>query len=154
MSKQTTKKLSEKDAGQVLQGIYNPAGTISVDGFVSSKVGAKLTRTAVSSSIDDFRYLDVFCEETVSVSSSSAVIQFTDELNQLLSAGQYLFGADIPKNTTVLSFDREAKTITMSADATGDSSSEDLKIANLLQRMRVTYDGSTHDNVDDVERLD
>ena len=154
MSKQTTKKLSEKDPGQVAQGIYNDAGTISVDGFISSKVGAKITRTVVSATVDDYRYLDVFNEHIVSVSSGSPLINFNLDLPEYLEIGQYLIGSDIPANTTVLSFDREAKTITMSQNASGSSSSEDLKIANLLQRLRLTFSNSNHDEMNDVERLD
>ena len=154
MSKQTTKRLSEKDANQVLQGVYNEAGTISVDGFVASKVGAKITRTEVDASTEDYRFFDIFSSNTVSVNSGSPTIQFSDELDQLVEEGQYVFGNDIPANTTINSFDRDTRTITMSANATGTNASESLKIANLLQRIRITYDSSAKANVDEVERLD
>jgi hypothetical protein len=154
MSKQTTKPLSQKDGNQVLQGIYNESGTVSVDGFVSSKVGAKVTRTVISSTIDDYRYFDVYDEQVVSVSSGSATVQFIEDLPQTLEIGQYLFGTDIAANTTILSFNRELKTVTMSANATGTDATEDLKIANLLVRLRLEFNNANHDEINDVERLD
>lgn len=153
MTIETTKLNSDRDAAQVLQGIYNNNGTISTDGFASSKVGAKITRTAVSSTIEDYRYLDVLHSEIVGTTNASAVLQFADEPFQLLRIGQYVFGTGIPANTTIISFDLQAKTATMSANATA-TGTPTIKFANLLQRLRVEYDNSSHDNVDDVERLD
>lgn len=148
----TSKKLSEKDAAQVLQGVYNASGTISVDGFAVSKVGAKIVRTAVSSTIDDFRYLDVFHSEVASTTNTSDIIGAIGSL-EFIRVGQYVFGTGIPANTTIIAIDPDAQEIQLSANATA-TGTPTLKFANLLLRLRITYDNASHDNVDDVERLD
>lgn len=55
----TTKSLSERDANQVLQHAHNDVnGTIGVDGFIVGKVGRKITRTAISGTIEDYEFFE------------------------------------------------------------------------------------------------
>ncbi len=53
------KPMAKIDGQQVLKEIFNQADhSITTAGFVSSKVGAKITRTAQSSTVDDYSYFD------------------------------------------------------------------------------------------------
>lgn len=80
----TTKPLSDRDANQVLQHVHNNVNaTLGVDGFIVGKLGRKITRTVISTTVEDYEFFD---------------------------------------GTT------------------------------LLYKIRVTYDNSAHDNVDQVER--
>lgn len=55
----TTKPLSERDANQVLQHVHNNVNsTLGVDGFIVGKVGRKITRTAVSGTIEDYEFFE------------------------------------------------------------------------------------------------
>jgi hypothetical protein len=55
----TAKQFSEYDDVQILQKAYNPKdATLAVGGFLTGKVGHKVIRTAVSSTVDDFTYYD------------------------------------------------------------------------------------------------
>ena len=55
----TTKRLSEFDANQTLQGSYNDVNaTISVDGFVTGKVNRAVDFVSVSSTIDDLQFTE------------------------------------------------------------------------------------------------
>jgi hypothetical protein len=56
---ETTKKLSEKDYSQTLQGAYNEVDkTLSVNGFIVGKVGHKVVRTDYLTTGDDFSFYD------------------------------------------------------------------------------------------------
>jgi len=53
------KQMSEKDANQVLMSAYSDTdATIAVSGFVSSKVGARITRSVISPTVDDYSFYD------------------------------------------------------------------------------------------------
>jgi hypothetical protein len=53
------KPMAKIDGQQVLKEVFNqPDHSITVSGFISSKVGNKIERTPVSSSIDDYSYFD------------------------------------------------------------------------------------------------
>lgn len=55
----TTKSLSERDASQVLQASYNDVNdTLAVDSFVAGKIGRKIARTVISTTIDDYSYYE------------------------------------------------------------------------------------------------
>ena len=57
MSNKTDKSLSDRDASQILQMAGNETdATLSVSGFISAKVGNKVTRTVISSTIDDYSF--------------------------------------------------------------------------------------------------
>ena len=56
---ETSKKLSEKDYSQTLQGAYNEVDkTLSVNGFIVGKVGHKVIRTDYLTTGDDFSFYD------------------------------------------------------------------------------------------------
>lgn len=56
---ETSKKLSEKDYAQTLQGSYNEVDkTLSVNGFIVGKVGHKVVRTDYLTTGDDFSFYD------------------------------------------------------------------------------------------------
>lgn len=53
------KPLAKIDGQQVLKEVFNNGDhSITVAGFISSKVGARITRTAVNSTTDDYSYFD------------------------------------------------------------------------------------------------
>lgn len=55
----SSKVPSELDQTQIIQRVYNPAEkTLAVGGFVAGKLGHKVEREIVSSTIDDFHYKD------------------------------------------------------------------------------------------------
>lgn len=55
----TTKPLSEYDADQVLQKIYNKEdASITTNGFLVGKIGHKVVRTAQSGTVDDYSFYD------------------------------------------------------------------------------------------------
>jgi len=55
----TSKPLSSADGDQVLRGIHNPdSGAIAVEGWVTGKVGRKITITAFSATVDDIEFLE------------------------------------------------------------------------------------------------
>lgn len=149
----STKPLSERDAGQVLQAAFNDnEKSISVTSFASSKVGATITRTVVSGTVDDYRYLDVVFTQTGDTSSGSpVVVGLSNVLNGDLQVGQYVLGSNIPANTVILSLDSESQ-ITLSGNASS-STSTSLQFANLLYLLEITYDNSNHDNVNMTQRL-
>lgn len=150
---QSTKPFSEFDANQVLQKAASNDSTLAVNGFVNNKVGHKITRTIISSTIDDMRFLDVIQTKTGTTSNGSAVIAFPNvNLLDFAKVGQYVFGAGIPANATVLSVDSNTQ-ITISANATA-SASVSIKFANLLCRLRIEYSDASHTDTNDVERLD
>lgn len=150
----STKTLSERDSGQVLQAAFNDnEKSLSVTSFAASKVGATITRTIVSSTVDDFRYLDVVATQTGSTHSNAVITGLSNLLspNSQIVVGQYVFGANIPANTTVLSVDSETQ-VTLTNNASS-SISTSLQFANLLYLLEITYDDSSHDNVNMVQRL-
>lgn len=56
---ETSKRLSEKDYSQTLQGAYNEVDkTLSVNGFIVGKVGHKVVRTDYLTTGDDFSFYD------------------------------------------------------------------------------------------------
>ena len=56
---ETSKKLSEKDYAQTLQGSYNDVDkTLSVNGFIVGKVGHRITRTDYLTIGDDYSFYD------------------------------------------------------------------------------------------------
>lgn len=55
---ETTKRLADYDQTQIMQKIYNPDGSIAVGSFLAGKVGHKVERTAISSTIDDYSFYD------------------------------------------------------------------------------------------------
>lgn len=56
---ETSKRLSEKDYSQTLQGAYNEVDkTLSVNGFIVGKVGHKVVRTDYLTTGDDFNFYD------------------------------------------------------------------------------------------------
>ena len=53
------KPMAKIDGQQVLKEVFNQGDhSITVAGFISSKVGAKITRTAVNATTDDYSYFD------------------------------------------------------------------------------------------------
>lgn len=53
------KPLAKIDGQQVLKEVFNNGDhSITVAGFISSKVGARITRTAINSTTDDYSYFD------------------------------------------------------------------------------------------------
>lgn len=55
----STKIPSEFDQVQIIQRVYNKEEkTLAVGSFVAGKVGHKIEREIVSSTIDDFKYYD------------------------------------------------------------------------------------------------
>lgn len=147
----SSKTLSERDPGQTLQAAFNDNDkSLSVSSYVVSKVGAKITRTISSSTVDDFRYLDVTFTKS-GTENGTAVITGLTQVRDHVQVGMYVFGTNIPANTTVLSIDSDTQvTLTASASSSG---SDTLQFANLLYLLRVTYDDSAHDNVNIVERI-
>lgn len=148
----SSKPTSTADANQTLQNTYNESDkTFSTSGYVTSKVGAKITRTAVSGVIDDFRFLDVVQTQNGTTVNTSPVITGLPRTNFLL-VGMYVIGTGIPANTKILSVDSNSQ-ITLDANATANATVS-LQFANLLYKLRITYDTVTHDNVDIAERVE
>ena len=55
----TTKTLSQLDENQVQRSIYNDtSGAIAVEGWVTGKIGRKITITAFSATVDDVEFLE------------------------------------------------------------------------------------------------
>lgn len=151
----SSKIISDYSGDQVLRkAANNEDGSISVSGFVASKVGAKVTLTIVQSSpaIDDYRYFDVVQTQTGTTSSGFPTVTGFTNAQIDFTVGQYLFGTGIPENTTVLSIDSNSQ-ITMSANATA-SGSTSIKFANLLYRIRLQFDDADRTNLLDAERLE
>lgn len=56
---ETSKRLSEKDYQQALQGSYNDVDkTLSVNGFIVGKVGHRITRSDYLTVGDDYSFYD------------------------------------------------------------------------------------------------
>lgn len=148
----SSKTLSKRDPNQVLQAVYNEEdSTLGTSGFLDLKAGHKISRYAVSSTIEDFRYFDVVFTKNGGLTSGLATVTGISGTRSL-SVGQYVFGTGIQSLTTIASIDSDSQiTLSLNATATGTNS---LKFANQLKRIRITYDNATHDNVDDSERLE
>lgn len=150
----STKRMSEKDFGQILRSAYSDEDkTISTSGFLDGKVGHRMQTTTVSSTIDDTRYFDEVSVQTCTLNSNTTVnVPNTGSL----SVGQYVLldlgEAGIPLNTTIASIDSEVQ-ITLSAAATV-SGSYSVHFANLLKRLRIVYNNSTHDILLDAARVE
>jgi len=155
MSDVTSKPLSEKDFGQVLQkAANNNDGTIGTSGFAALKVGHKVYRDIVQTTpaIDDFYSLDIVKTQNITTTNLSAVVTGLTNAQVDLKVGQYVFSVNVPVLTQILSIDGPDQ-ITLTAAATA-SGSVSTKFANLLIRLRVEYDDAARSNVDSVERLD
>lgn len=151
----SSKRLSEYSNDQVLRKAQNNEdGSISVSGFVASKVGAKVTLTIVQASpaIDDYRYLDVVQTQNGTTSIGLPTVTGFSNAKADFQVGQYVIGTGIPANTTILSVDSNSQ-ITMSANATA-SGSVSIKFANLLYRIRLEFDDADRTNLLDAERLE
>ncbi len=145
----STKDASSLDSSQTLQGAFNDNDSSFVtSGFITAKVGHKITRTVVSPTIDDMRYFDIVVTRTSTTTNTSAVISGLAKTEDL-AVGQYVFGTGIPTNTTISSIDSSSQ-VTLSAVATA-SGTVSLQYANSLMTLRITYDG-TRTNVDVIER--
>lgn len=148
---QTTKPFSEQSQEQVIKKAQNNDGTLGINGFVAGKVGHKIRKTTVSGTQEDYRFFDIVNTSDATTSSGQPTLtNIVSTLNLLV--GQYVFGTDIPDNTTILSIDSQTQ-VTLSNNATG-SSTTTVKFANLLQRLRIEYNNSDHDEFIDCERLD
>lgn len=148
----TTKPMSEKDFNQVMRSAFNDEDkTLSTSSFVSGKVGHKITLTVVSTTVDDFRYLDAVNTKTGSLSSGSPIVQGLSNTNEL-SVGQYVYHADVPANTKILSIDSLSQ-ITLTNNATNTTSAS-LQFANLLYRIQIVYTDASHSTVSSVERVE
>ena len=59
MSNSTSKPMSNLSGENTLRGAFNDQdSTLAVSGFVTAKVGHKIVRTVVSSTIDQFSFYD------------------------------------------------------------------------------------------------
>lgn len=55
----TTKPISNEDSNNVLRYAFNDKDrTIAVGGFISTKIGHKVTRTVISPTVDDYSFFD------------------------------------------------------------------------------------------------
>lgn len=55
----TTKRLSEYDADQILQKAYNaPDASLTVNSFLAGKVGHAVERTEISPTIEEYSFYD------------------------------------------------------------------------------------------------
>lgn len=150
----SSKQMSEKDFGQVLRSVFSDEDkTISTSGFLDGKVGHRMQITTVSTTIDDNRFFDEVSIQTCTLNSNTTV----DVPNTgSLIVGQYVLldlgTAGIPLNTTIASID-SATQITLSAAATV-SGSYSVHFANLLKRIRLVYNNSSHDILLDAARVE
>lgn len=148
----SSKTMSDRDMAQTLRNAYTEEDkSLTTSGFITAKIGHKITRTVVSSTIEDYRYLDVVVTRNGTTSNGFPEITGLDKTIDL-AVGQYVFGTGIPQNAKILSIDSPSQ-ITLDQNATA-SGTVSLKIANLLYRFRVEYDNASHDNVNDSERLE
>lgn len=154
----TSKRLSDADSNQIIQKISNlQNGTIATGGFVHLKVGHKVTRTTVSASpwIEDYREHDVVQTYTGTVAIGLATITGINNTSQLI-VGQYVFNntttSGFPKNTTIVSIDSDSQVTVSNVSTVAGSNS--IQYANLLTRVRLTYDDASKTNLEITERLE
>ena len=155
MADVSSKKMSEKDGMQVLKAAFNDTDyTISTSGFLDGKVGHRIKTVNVSSTIDDNYFFDEINVETATFANSSPVVTVGNTIN--FKVGQYVLldvgNAGIPTGTTILSIDSSTQ-ITMSASFTGSSGNQNLHAANLLKKLRLFFNNSTHDILLDAARV-
>jgi len=82
---ETSKRLSEKDYQQTLQGSYNEVDkTLSVNGFIVGKVGHKVVRTDYSTTGDDFSFYDgatlLYTIRVNYTTSSKAILDYVERI--------------------------------------------------------------------------
>lgn len=155
MSDVSSKSLSQKDSGQILRAAFNDNDmTLSTSGFLDGKVGHRLKTKTVSATVDENLFFDEVYVESVSFTNGSAVVTVPDTIN--FKVGQYLLldvgTAGIPDDTTILSIDSSTQ-ITMSASFTASTGTYTLHSANLVKRIRLAYNNSTHDLLLDAARI-
>lgn len=149
--------MSQKDGMQVLRNAYNDTdATISTSGFVDTKVGARIKTITISATMDENQFFDEINIETCTFTTGSPVVTVTN--TDLLVVGQYVLldigTAGITNGTKILSINAPASQITMTANFTGATGSYTGHFANLLKRIRLLYDNSTHDNLLEAARVE
>ena len=70
-NEQTSKTFTEYDQQQVIKKVYNPDGTLGVNGFLAGKVGHKVRLEQVSATVDVFRFYDIQLTTTGNLSVGS-----------------------------------------------------------------------------------
>ena len=155
MSNVSSKASSSKDGMQVLKFAFNENDmTISTSGFLDGKVGHRLKTKTVSPTIDENLYFDEVNVVSATFTNSSAVVTVPSTIN--FQVGQYVLldvgVAGIPDDTVILSIDSSTQ-ITMSAAFTASGTTENLRVANLLKRLRLSYNNSNHDILLDASRI-
>lgn len=147
----STKLQSQRDPNQTLQFAFNDNDkSLSISSFVMSKVGAKVVRTIISATIDQYSFLDVVYTDSGTLNSTMDVTGLTGVLNNV-AIGQVVFGTNIAAGTVVSALVSDTE-ITLNQNASGSGSST-LQFANLLYTLQITYDDASHDNVNIVERI-
>lgn len=156
MSDITSKQMSEKDGMQVLRQSFNDNdATISTSGFLDGKVGHRIKTEAITANMDENSYFDEITVKTCTLTLGSAIVIVPNtidlELNQfvLLDVGT----SGIPDNTKILSIDSNTQ-ITLTAAATAATGPYTVHFANLLKRIRILYNNSTHDILLDAARVE
>jgi len=79
----TTKNFSEFDANQIIQKIFNEAGMICTEGWVTGKVGRKITYSIVTTNVEDDTQRNEYVEDGVVLLVLDTV--FTDGTRTSLS---------------------------------------------------------------------
>ena len=156
MSNVSSKQMTDADASQVLRSAFNDNDmTISTSGFLDGKVGHRLKTKAVSATIDENLFFDQISNQTCTFTNGSAVVVVPNTIN--LAVGQYALldvgTAGIPDDTTILSIDSSTQ-ITLSANFTNTTGSYTGHFANLVKRIRILYNNSTHDILLDAARTE
>lgn len=155
MADVSSKSLSQKDGMQVLRAAFNDNDmTISTSGFLDGKVGHRLKTKIVTAVIDENLFFDTVSSDSSTFTNGSAVVIVPDTVN--FKVGQYVLlpvgESGIPDDTTILSIDSSTQ-ITMSANFTASTGSYELHVANLLKRLRLYYNNSSHDVLLDAARI-
>lgn len=84
---ETRKRLSEYDAPQITQKIYNSeSGTISVDGFLAGKVGRKINQALATTAIANDTEVFTFSEDGVTLFVLTMV--YTSGTRQLMISAE------------------------------------------------------------------
>ncbi len=155
MANVTSKKMSDMDGEQILRSIYSDNDmTIATSGFVSGKKGHRIETRAVSLTVDEYRYLDIFNTQTGSITSGSAIV--TGLNTSTLAVGDYVslsIGVSgIPLNVKISTVDSITQvTLDTNATATGSVS---LRFAKLLRRELIEYNNAAHDVLLISERVE
>lgn len=82
---ETSKRLSEKDYQQALQGSYNDVDkTLSVNGFIVGKVGHRIERTDYLTTGDDYSFYDgatlLYTIRVIYTTSSKAILSSVERI--------------------------------------------------------------------------